>query len=365
MRKTLFVFLTVLLVFSLSVYAKNDKIHKNLEKFLDDDDYVSVIVQFDNKPGDQEDIGLQSLGCEIKRHTRHMNLVIAECPGTSLENLVESDDVIKLWEDEILSFTLDYSAPQINATVAWTNGYNGSGVKVAVLDTGINSSHPALIGQVILEKDFTTDNNPHDFCNHGTHVASIIGSTNETYKGIAHGASLFNGKVGRFVTETQCGASASNIMSGIDWAIANGGHVISMSIGSPISDCSLSITANYVNATVITDNVPIVIGAGNGGPSYGSIWTPGCAENAITVGAVDDSNAIASFSSRGPVNDGGINRTKPDILAPGINIISAENNGGGWNAATGTSYSTPHVSGVAALVFQAKPGLSQSQVKEI
>ncbi len=360
MKKIFFLILIAILSFSVSA----GKIHPNLEKFLDKDESISVIVQFEEKPGDEHRNILSNAGCISGYVARHMNLIVADCPGRSLQGLSQANKVQFIWEDEFLSTTLDVSAPQISAPDAWNLGYNGSGINVALIDTGVNSSLPAFGDRIVLEKDFTTDGFTHDICDHGTHTASVLVSQNSTYRGIAHGANMFNAKAGTVVPpSSQCGFSTSKIIEAIDWSVVNGAHVIAIIAGSPIGNCSFSTIANYINETSPKDDIAIMLPAGNGGPSNGSIWTPGCSENGITVGAVDDNNVIASFSSRGPVIEE-ITRMKPDVVAPGVGIISAHQTGG-FDSKDGTSLSTPHAAGIAVLLLQANPGLSFKQVKDV
>ncbi len=362
MKKTFF--LIAVIALSIVVYAQNEnsKLHSNLQKFIDKDESVRVLVQFEEKPGDAHRNFLNEGGCRAEYTARHINLVVADCPGRSLEGLSKSDKVKFVWENEIFEPLLDYSAGQISADDVWALGYNGSGVNVSILDSGIDTNHPALQGKVILEHDFTPDNTTADLCGHGTRVASIVASVNDTYRGVAPGASLFNAKVGG--SAWGCMVSVYAMIAAIDWSVEHGAQVISMSFGGPNPNCSESIGAIYVDQTVIQDNIPVVIGAGNGGPSSQSIYAPGCAEKAITVGAVNDYNYIADFSSRGPAV-GDTTWVKPDVVAPGVDIYSANVGGAGFSPDSGTSYSTPHVSAVVALMLQAKPGLSQGQVKDI
>ncbi len=362
MKKILFLFVFVML--SISVFAQSDKIHPNLQKILDSDETVRVIVQFTENPGDEHRNILANNNCAAGYAPRHLDLIVADCPGNSLFGLSQAGKVQFIWEDEILSPALDHSAVQINATIVWTNGYNGSGTIVSIIDSGVNISHPAFANQFIQEIDFTTENSTGDFCDHGTHTATVVASINDTYKGIAHGAKFFNAKAGKKGGASGCQFSSTDIMEAIDWSITNNAQVITMSLGGLVSNCSSSITANYVNQTVIEDNIPIIIAAGNSGPGNQSIWSPACAENSIAVGAVDDNNNIASFSSRGPVVES-IIRVKPDVVAPGVGIFTAHNDGVQWDAKDGTSMAAPHAAGIVALMLQAKPGLNQKQIKEI
>jgi hypothetical protein len=273
----------------------------------------------------------------------------------------QTSQIGQIWENEMFSSTLSDGAQIIDAIQAWNSSYNGSGITIGIMDTGINTSHSALAGQFDGEIDFHDGGTAEDLCNHGTPVAGILASLNETYKGIAHGARFYNLKVGQQLSGGECGASSSDIIEAIDYAVANGIDVVSMSIGGAVSSCDLSITALYVNETIYQDGIPIIIAAGNGGPSNNSIWSPGCAQNAITVGSVNKDKTLSSFSSRGPVG----NYNKPEILTSGNSITSTHRDGTFIGGFTGTSFATPFATGVVALMLQANPGLNWTQIKEV
>ncbi|GEM_PF-1734714 len=277
----------------------------------------------------------------------------------------------RLWIEREYKLLLDTAVPVVNVTDLWNSSYNGSGIKICILDTGINKTHPAFGSRVIAEKDFVTDdsdgNNPADFHGHGTHVAGIAASENETYKGIAYGASLLNAKV---FSSTTTIATDSNIMSGIDWCIQQGADILSMSFGGAgTSDDMLSA---YVDLAVDAGKI-VVIAAGNSGPfgdsecrtsgdgSLQSVCSPGLAHKVITVGSTKKDDVISSFSSRGPTEDG---RIKPDVTAHGQSITSV-NFHDGWISMSGTSMATPMVAGLAAVILQAKKNITPEELKAL
>ncbi len=319
------------------------------------------IFQFDHAPTQQDYDNLLIRGCTVTYEPRHLNLLIATCTEQEgAMTMQQTPQIGQVWENEMFSSTLSDGAQIIEAIQAWNSSYNGSGITIGIMDTGINTSHSALAGQFDGEIDFYDGGTAEDLCNHGTPVAGILASLNETYRGIAHGARFYNLKTGQIVTGS-CGHSSSDIIEAIDYSVENGIDIISMSIGGAVSNCDLSITALYVNETVYQDGIPIVIGAGNGGSSNNSIWSPGCAQNAITVGSVNKDRTLSSFSSRGPVN----NYNKPDVLAPGNSIASTHLDGTFAGGFSGTSMATPFAAGVVALILQANPELNWTQIKEI
>ncbi|MEU0204953.1 S8 family serine peptidase [Streptomyces canus] len=279
------------------------------------------------------------------------------------------EGIDKIWLDGKVEASLDVSVPQIGAPEVWKSGYDGKGVKVAVLDTGVDAGHPDLAGRIAETTSFVPGQAVQDGHGHGTHVAStIVGSgaaSDGRRKGAAPGAELLVGKVlgndGR--------GQDSWIIAGMEWAAHSGAKIVSMSLGGDASGPSdvLSETVDELSASTGT---LFVIAAGNSGPSEQTIGTPGIADSALTVGAVDKSDKLASFSSRGPrVGDSAV---KPEITAPGAAITAARAAGTSmgtpvdeyYTTSNGTSMATPHVAGAAALVAQAHPDWTGQQIKQ-
>jgi subtilisin family serine protease len=279
------------------------------------------------------------------------------------------EGIDKIWLDGKVEASLDVSVPQIGAPEVWKSGYDGKGVKVAVLDTGVDAGHPDLAGRIAGSTSFVPGQAVQDGHGHGTHVAStIVGSgaaSDGRRKGVAPGAELLVGKVlgndGR--------GQDSWIIAGMEWAAHSGAKIVSMSLGGDASGPSdvLSETVDELSASTGT---LFVIAAGNSGPTEQTIGTPGIADSALTVGAVDKSDKLASFSSRGPrVGDYAV---KPEITAPGAAITAARAAGTTmgtpvddyYTTSNGTSMATPHVAGAAALVAQAHPDWTGQQIKQ-
>ncbi|WP_436535936.1 S8 family serine peptidase [Actinoplanes sp. HUAS TT8] len=267
-----------------------------------------------------------------------------------------------VWLDGKRKVALDHSVPQIGAPTAWQAGYDGTGVTVAILDTGVDATHPDLAGKIAGAENFTTTASTDDEVGHGTHVASIIAGSGAAsggrYKGVAPGAKLLIGKV----CETEfCDDSA--ILAGMAWAAARA-PVVNMSLGGgdtpeidPLEQAVNDLTAQY--------DTLFVIASGNAGPN--SVGSPSTADAALSVGAVDRDNQLADFSSTGP--RAGDHALKPEITAPGVDIVAAKAKNGfigdpapvdGYVALSGTSMATPHVAGAAAILTQEHPGWSSS-----
>jgi Subtilase family len=279
--------------------------------------------------------------------------------------------VSTVWLDGKRKATLDRSAAQIGAPSAWEAGFTGEGVKVAVLDTGVDQTHPDLADREIAEENFTdAPDNDDDTIGHGTHVASIVAGTGAKsggkYRGIAHGASIMDGKVFDDFGFSQ----DSWIVAGMEWAAQEGADVVNMSLGGgdttavdPLEAAVGELTAKF--------GTLFVIAAGNDGPGAQTVGSPGSAPEALTVGAVERTDALADFSSRGPTAQDGV--IKPDVTAPGVDIVAALHSAGtiappvedGYTALSGTSMATPHVAGAAALLAQQRPDLTAAELKAV
>ncbi|MFF3712869.1 S8 family peptidase [Streptomyces phaeochromogenes] len=279
--------------------------------------------------------------------------------------------IAHVWLDGVRKASLDKSVKQIGADKAWAAGFDGKGVKIAVLDTGVDATHPDLKEQVVGEKNFSTSPDATDKYGHGTHVASIAAGTGAKsagkYRGVAPGAKLLNGKV----LGDDGSGDDSGILAGMEWAVEQGADVVNLSLGGGDTPEVDPLEAQ-VNKLSKETGVLFAIAAGNDG-DFGeqTIGSPGSAEAALTVGAVDDSDKLASFSSTGPGLDGQI---KPDVTAPGVDTTAASAPGSviaqevgekppGYVSISGTSMATPHVAGAAAILKQQHPDWTYTQLK--
>ena len=278
-------------------------------------------------------------------------------------------NVVEVFDDGRVAAQLTESVPLIGATaVATAYGVTGAGVKVAVIDTGIDYTHPDLGGcfgdgcRVVGGYDFVNhDSDPRDDHGHGTHVAGIIGA-NGTLKGVAPGVTLLAYKV----LDSWGYGYDSDIMSALEYSLWSGARVANLSLGGP-GDPGSPVCQTLDNASAA--GMLSVVAAGNSGPYYRTIGSPGAALSALTVGATDKSWQLASFSSRGYVGSGAQLLMKPDLLAPGVSIRSTVPATGQlgdpsrYKYLDGTSMAAPHVAGSAALLLQWKPTQTPSDVK--
>jgi subtilisin family serine protease len=277
-------------------------------------------------------------------------------------------DLWTIWLDRKVEVRLEESVPQTGAPEAWASGYDGTGTTIAVLDTGIDETHPDIGDKVVASANFSDADSAVDHHGHGTHVAATAAGTGEASdglrKGVAPGADLMNVKV----LDDYGFGQISGIVAGMEWAAEQGADVISMSLGGGPTD-GTDPMSQAVNTITEEHGVLFVIAAGNSGPWEQSVEAPGVADAALTVGAVDKQGALASFSGRGPrVGDFAI---KPDLTAPGVSIVAARAAGTTmgtpvddlYTSANGTSMATPHVAGAAAIMLQQHPDWDPATVK--
>jgi subtilisin family serine protease len=303
------------------------------------------------------------------------NAVTVDLTPPQLEEIA-NDDAIALVRLERLDkvTTMRESVEVIEAREAWDElGLTGRGVRVAVLDSGVDSNHPALAGKVVDEVSTAGEpvGVPGD---HGTHVAGTIASQDPVFRGVAHEADLINIKV---LTAAGFG-EPQFVIDGLEQAVRLNAAVANLSLGwSEIfhgwicddADCILCEAAD--NAVRL--GVTVVVAAGNegrsAGPGQSNIRHPGAARRVVTVGAVDKDKQLADFSSIGPgsgrLSPGSpIRVTKPDVAAPGVDITSAIP-GGVFTSLNGTSMASPHVAGLAALVLEKNGNARPAVVKKV
>ncbi len=316
----------------------------------------------------------------IKVNIAHGSELTVSVTPEALEAVLAADPGLHAYPDLVMQTMDSTSNEAIGAPQVWnktdTSGHPliGTGVVVAVVDTGICYTHPDLGGgigpghKIIGGYDFyNNDSDPMDDNGHGTHVAGIIAGDGGIH-GVAPGASLLAYKA--------LGADGSGSMSYVIKAIdaatdpngdgntADHADVISMSLGGS-GDSSDPICRAVERAT--NAGVLVVVAAGNSGPSMGSVASPGVSPFALTVGAVNDEGVLANFSSRGPTDDMMI---KPEVSAPGVAVLSTvpfanarRSSATGYMEMSGTSMATPHVSGAAALIIQMHPSWTPVHLK--
>jgi subtilisin family serine protease len=332
----------------------------------------------------------------LMRKLTTLPVISLEVDSAALAALAESASVLAIQEDVAVPPTLDVSGPLVGAPAAWAAGYSGAGQAVAILDTGVDSTHPFLTGKVVLEACFSNGGYngaaslcPGDVgsltgvsgagedcsatiygCNHGTHVAGIAAGRGDSFSGIGRDASIiaiqvFTEFLGTSCTNyglpSPCALSySSDQIAALEWLATQTGSLsiasANMSLGGgTYSDQALCDADNAAEKSAIdalrAAGVATIIAAGNGYDPTG-ISAPGCISTAVAVGATNDSDVVASFSNSSPLLE---------FWAPGVYIHSSLP-GTGYGDMSGTSMAAPHVAGAWAILRAKAPGATVAQI---
>jgi hypothetical protein len=364
------------------------EVHQKNPYFLDADKTLPLIVDFDHTPGEEEISMLTNqVNFQHQWTLEGIDALAGRMPVGEIITASQLPGVVMLELDGILEVTNGDAAVLHGVDTVWQDtGYDGAGSTVAIIDTGIDGNHSSLDDQ---DDDPTTNdpkviafydpvNNPsltngtevfaYDDQGHGSHCAGTTAGTGApTYEhiGMAPQASL----VGVKVLDAGGSGSFATVMAGMEWTVENrykfNIRAASMSLGGPGAIEWTSSEEDSVNRyanEMVRAGIALFIAAGNTAVSA-QIGTPGSAEDAITVGALDKNSAIAVYSSQGPTEEG---RIKPNIAYVGSNVMSvAFNTGDQYTDMSGTSMATPGAAGVAALMLQANPDLSPFDIRNI
>ncbi|MFN8458957.1 MAG: S8 family peptidase [Anaerolineae bacterium] len=242
----------------------------------------------------------------------------------------------------------------IDAPEAWDIHTGSNNTTIAIVDTGVDLDHPDLQAKIVAGYDFVNnDAVPDDDAGHGTHVAGIaaaIGNNGIGVAGVSWGAKIMPVKV----LNASGNGTTLGVAKGIDFAVANGAKVINLSLGAPGTSypCTGFEVVRDAMQRALDSGRLVIVASGN---SNTAVSCPGAYDQAMAVGSTTDMDTRSSTSNYGP---------QLDIAAPG-NIIYSTVPGGSYNYLSGTSMATPHVAGLAALIWSFVPGLSNSQVRSI
>jgi subtilisin family serine protease len=257
---------------------------------------------------------------------------------------------------------------QVGAPQAWRAGYTGRGVRVAVLDTGVDPAHPDVAGRVAEAADFSGEGDTVDRNGHGTLVAATVAGTGVAsagrYRGVAPDARLVVGKV----LGSDGHGSETDVIAGMEWA-AQRADVVNMSLGGLGPSDGMDPLSQAVDHLTSEHGTLFVVSAGNLGAGDGTVTAPAAASAALTVGAVDVDDRLSPASSRGPLT--GTGAIKPDLVAPGVEVVGARAAGttmgrvidARYTADSGTSVAAPHAAGAAAILKQRHPGWPAQRLK--
>jgi serine protease AprX len=389
-------------------FARQPKMSKELEN-LDPSSTADVIVQFTQTPTNRHHQKVLSQGGVLKSSLYLIKGGAYSVPARSIWLLANDPEVARISPDRKLKSMLDLTDTAVNAGAAWTSGWTGKGVAVAVIDSGI-SANPDLDKRIIYKQDFVGGGTDDRF-GHGEHVAGIIAGSGKNstcsnctriFKGIAPGASILDLRV----LDQNGSGSDSSVIAAIQQAISLKAkyniRVINLSLGRPVYESYTQDPLCQAVEAAWNAGIVVVVAAGNSGRDnsqgtngYATITAPGNDPYVITVGAMKTmgtaarfDDLIASYSSKGPTSIDHV--VKPDIVAPGNQVVSLlasmaatlestypknitpysyyQSNGSGAPSTTyfqlsGTSMATPVVSGAVADLLQAQPSLSPDQVK--
>ncbi|HZU20457.1 MAG TPA: S8 family serine peptidase [Gaiellaceae bacterium] len=320
-------------------------------------------------------------------------------PRASVRALSGVAGVSEVWPSvRYHALTSGLGPQQIGADKLWSLGSAGNGMKIGIIDDGLDASHPYFdpsgfqyppgypkgltaytTPKVIVQRTFAPPGETWKYANvpfdptasfHATHVAGIAAGDHGTLaagvaiSGVAPNAYLGNYKALTVPTpDFGLDGNSPEIAAAIEAAVADGMNVINLSLGEPEVEPSRDLVVQAIDGAAAAGVVPVVA-AGNDFSDfgYGSISSPGSAPDAITVGAVDSKDVLADFSSAGPTPVS--LEQKPDVVAPGVDVLSAlPPSDGTWGRLGGTSMATPHVAGAAALLLERHPTWSVAELK--
>ena len=309
---------------------------------------------------------------EVRRY-RFLPIMAMTVDSTALQSVRDSNPNVRIWWDGKVKAFLGTSTTQAGAPPVWKSGYTGKGQVVAVLDTGVDAKHLFLRGKVNWEACFTTrcpngrtvmkgPGAARPGHGHGTHIAGIVAGRGDGFSGVAPDVKIAAVKV----LDSKGQGRYADILAGLD-------HVLGLKLIKSVNVVAVNLglgkdapspkpcTGNPFEKSfkvLVSTNIMVVAASGNSGSVKG-IAFPACAPSAISVGAIDRGYKVAYFSNAA---------SYLDILAPGVSIMSSfwsRKSSSNYRPLTGTSIATPHVAGAVALIRQARPNISVTEIRDL
>src|SRR3990172_9151082 len=322
---------------------------------------VDVLIGFNGKPDDSV---VRAFGGDVKYDfAPFINVIAASVPENAIQGLSHNPNITYVEPDAEAHIMGHATSSNIEYQNSWgvnhieadvVHPYNtGTGIRVCVVDTGINRTHPDLNDNYVTGIDYVNDDDdPTDDNGHGTHVSGTIAAelNGAGVVGVAPDADLIVAKV----LNSAGSGSYSDVIAGINWCAENGAKVISMSLGGSSGSDALKSAVD----TAYANNILVVAAAGNSGNKAGkndSVSYPAKYSSVIAVAATSSVDKRATWSSTGPA---------VELSAPGVSVKSTWL-GTGYGTISGTSMATPPVSGVAALIWKDDGSLTSAQVRNI
>lgn len=327
---------------------------------------IQVMIGFKNKPGPSDIDFITGLGGVINRKYTIINAIAAVVPENVLDKIQRSPNVEYIEVDEkmfahipigvcqevqILKQIVPWGVNRIGSRLVNAMGNTGKGIKIGILDTGIDYLHEDLSRNYKGGYNFVDNNTDAiDYNGHGTHVAGIIAAEDNDIGvvGVAPDAYIYSVRVLDYAAT----GTASDITAGLEWCLDNNMQIVNMSLGARED----SISVRNASDILYDSGILLIAAAGNNGNGIGTgdnVDNPAKYNSVIAVGATDINDDRASFSSTGQ---------KLEISAPGKDIYSLLPRNK-YASLSGTSMASPHVAGVAALVLSADPGMSNVQTR--